>query len=389
MDRRSFNKLVLGAPVLLGSGLAALGPARAETGVSDTEITLGGIFALSGPVRTLTKPLELGARSYFNLVNSQGGVNGRKLNWLVEDDAYSPPRALAAAKKLVERDSAFMLFGSLGTNVTKVIGSYCDQNNVPFIGGTSVGDQKGKYTFTMSANYDALGYGLVKLLKQQLGAKKIGYFYQNDDVGRNARIGIDRATAELGFSLSADVGIEPGTTDLQATVLKLRDSGSDAVIAFVTGPTLSAAIKAGSLFSYKPNWATYGVADSAVIRSTLGPDLEGLVFASEMDAGGMESEGVRQHAKLMESAEAGAKADYTSMIGYAGAKLVVDALQRAGRDLTREKMLDALLATKDLDVGVMGKVTLSAANQNAVGQMRLYRFENNVPKRLSDWIGVR
>src|SRR5262245_30709391 len=89
--------------------------AQVVPGVSDKEITLGGVFALSGPVRLVTEPYQQAIRAYFNRVNAQGGVNGRQIKWLVEDDAYQPARTLAGAKKLIERDGAFLLFGFMGT----------------------------------------------------------------------------------------------------------------------------------------------------------------------------------------------------------------------------------------------------------------------------------
>jgi len=111
--------------MLAAAGLmAALAvPAFAEDvpGVTDSEITLGGVFAVSGPVRLVTEPYEQAIRAYFNRVNKDGGIHGRQINWLVEDDAYQPARTLAGAKKLVERDGVFFLFGAMGTPTTLAV----------------------------------------------------------------------------------------------------------------------------------------------------------------------------------------------------------------------------------------------------------------------------
>ena len=230
------------------------------------EILMGGVFALTGPVRLITEPYQQGASCYFAKINNAGGIGGRPIKWLVEDDAYQPASSLAGAKKLVERDGVVFLFGQLGTQTTAAIVPYAEQARIPFFAGNPAIPPYRTYTFGFMAPYPAQTYQLVNYLVRQRGVKRIAYLYQNDDLGEVARQGIDRAMKENGIELAGNVGYERGTSEFGTQILKLKESTPEAVLSIGTAPTIASGIKQSNAAGFKPIWATYGTSCCATDR---------------------------------------------------------------------------------------------------------------------------
>ena len=195
-----------------------MGARAGETsGISDKEIVFGGILPLTGPQRLTSEPYEQGVRAFFRSVNEAGGIDGRKITWSVEDDAYTPSRTVAAAKKLVERDDVFMIFGQFGTATGYSIVPYLEQQHVPMLMFTAGPTKIAKYTFGGSATYVDDIKALVKYLIEKGGAKRIGLFYQNDDLGENGRLGAKEALKEAAMEPAAEVGFERTATEVLDT----------------------------------------------------------------------------------------------------------------------------------------------------------------------------
>ncbi|MGF7159659.1 ABC-type branched-subunit amino acid transport system substrate-binding protein [Rhodoligotrophos appendicifer] len=217
--------------VTLGLALSLAATAQAEEqGVTKDEIVLGGVFALSGPVSLVTNPYGQAIDAYFKRVNDEGGINGRKIKWIVEDDAYKPAQSLAAAKKLIERDNVFFIFGQMGASMIGAVSPYVDRAGVPAFGATAAPDPQREHVFSFMAPYPDLMYIATKYLLQEVGAKRIAFLYQNDDFGELGRVGVMRAMNEAGVELAADIGYERGTSDFSTYALKIRDSQADTVI---------------------------------------------------------------------------------------------------------------------------------------------------------------
>lgn len=377
--------VALSAGVILGWNAAA---AEAQ-GVTDTEILLGGVMPLSGPVRLVSEPYEQGIRSYFDAVNKSGGINGRQISYVIEDDSYQPSRALAAAKKLIERDGVFMLFGQFGVPAANAMIPYIEQTKAPLMIVTSVPAPNKEYIFGFLANYAEVTYILTKFYAQQAGAKRIGYFYQNDDLGEVGRRGVDRAIKELGIELAAEVGFERGTADFSSQALKLRDANVDAVVTMSTAPTLAAIIRAGKAIGYNPIWGTYSIGSSNALINILKEDIEGLTYASEIASQFSQDPGVLEHIEVLKAAYPEAKAEWGTLLGYAHARLAVAALKAAGKDLTRETITEALKQARDVEVGTMAPVGyLPDDNMSAVRALRVFRWENGKPEPKTDWLPV-
>ena len=298
------------AVALVGLLFGASGAqAQAQPGVTDNEILLGGVYALSGPVRFVTEPYEQGMRTVTDEANEKGGIHGRKLKWILEDDAYQPARTLAGAKKLIERDQVFAIFGQLGTPTTLAIVPYVEQAKVPLFAADLPVDPAPKYAFGLQANYSDLIYPLTQFVIKTMPGKKLAYFYQNDDVGETGRVGLARALKESGRSLVADVGFERGTNEFETSVLKLRDAGADIVVAMGTAPSIATAMRQASALGFHPIWGIYAIGASAIMKKLLGPDIDGLVFASEEESQYSDSPGMREANELIAKHFPGASVD--------------------------------------------------------------------------------
>ncbi len=376
-----------GLALVAAAGIGFL-PRAGQTQTADS-IVLGGVFALTGPVRLITEPYEQGARSYFNRVNKQGGIEGRPIRWLVEDDAYQPAKALAGAKKLIERDNVAFLFGQMGTPTTAAIIPYAEQARVPFFSATPATPPARTYTFSFMASYPEEMYEVMNHLVQKRQLKRIAYLYQNDDLGEAARAGIDRAMKENGTALAGTVGYERGTSDFGTHILKLRDAKPEAVISIGTAPTIASSIRQARAMGFTPLWATYGVGSSNVMQSLLGDDIEGLLFATEVLNQFSDDPEVQALKADLKVSYPDARADYATMLGYGHARLIVGVLQAVGSNVTRERVLEAAQSKNGFPVGVMQPIRYDNQGRSGASALRIFQWEAGKPQPRSEWIQIK
>ena len=186
------TKILLLASILLGVSVGT-NPAAAQKkydpGVSDTEIKIGNIMPYSGPLSAYALIGRTQA-AFFKKLNDEGGINGRKINFISYDDAFSPPKTVEQARKLVESDEVLLIFQSLGTPTNNAIQKYLDLKKVPQLfvatGATKFGDPKNfPWTMGWQPTYQTEGRFYAKYILQNLPQGKIGVLYQNDDFGRD------------------------------------------------------------------------------------------------------------------------------------------------------------------------------------------------------------
>ncbi len=383
---RSMKRSALALTALAMLGAAG---ARAETtpGVTDTEIAIGAVFALSGQFRLVTEPYERGLRSVFNATNDAGGIHGRKIRWIVEDDGYQPARALAGARKLVERDGVFAIVGQVGTPNIAAMLPYTEPAKVPVVTINPMPPPTPKYAFNLMASFSDLSYHLTKYLLTKGGVKKLGYLYQNDALGEVGRIGVNKALKELNASLTADIGYERGATDLNTQVLKLRDAGVEAVVVIATAPAVATAVKQGHTIDFRPTWATLGVVGTDIVYKMLGDQTEGLMFASEVESQFADSQGIRDALATVRKYFPNSIVDYNMLIGYGNGVLAVKALELAGRDLTREKFVRAIESMGSLDTGVV-RLSFSATKHSGADAAKIFQWRGGKPVQLTDWLPI-
>lgn len=381
------------ATAVLALGMLAPAWADEVPGVTDTEITIGTPMPMSGPVRLVSEPYEIGLKTGINEINDNGGVNGRKIKFVEEDDAYQPARSLAIAKKLIDRDGVFAIYGCFGTPNCEAVRTYTEQKGIPLttysaLKGANANVKEGKnVTFGLTASYGAVSYSLVKYFAGQLGVKKIGFLYQNDDLGENARRGLQKGLDEAGLKLGVDVGYERTTTDFSTHILKLRDAKPDAVIAMGTAPALGAAIKKANEIGFKPIWGTYLIGESEILTKLVGPGIDGLVYATDTESRYSSSPEAARVRSLIAKYFPDAKVDLLTIQGYAQGKLLGKALEMAGKDLTRASFLEAM-RNIDFNAGVM-QLDYKGGKDIGAAALKLYRWKGDKPEAVSDWVPIK
>ena len=246
--------------VALGLALAA-NPAAAQKkydpGASDTEIKVGNINPYSGPASAyglIGKTIA----AYFNKVNAEGGINGRKINFITYDDAYSPPKAVEQARKLVESDEVLLIFQSLGTPSNTAIQKYMNAKKVPQLfvatGATKWGDPKNfPWTMGWQPTYQAEGRIYAKFLLEKYPNAKIGILYQNDDYGKDYVKGLKDGLGDKAKTMIvSEQPYETSDPTVDSQIINLKASGADVFFNVTTPKFAAQAIRKAAEIGWKP-----------------------------------------------------------------------------------------------------------------------------------------
>jgi ABC-type branched-subunit amino acid transport system substrate-binding protein len=351
---------------LLSLALVVPGLSSAQSGVTPDTVLLGQSVALTGPAAALGIEMRTGAKVYFDYVNSRGGIHGRKIELRTLDDGYEPSRTAPNTKKLIEEDRVFALFGYVGTPTAAAALPIFTQAKVPFFGAFTgaelLRDPFNPYIFNVRASY----YDETEKIVEQLvstGARNIAVFYQNDAYGQAGLKGVERAMTKRNLKISATATVERNTIDVAAATKAINAAAPDAVVMISAykscGEFIRQMKKAGSAAQF------YNVSfvGSKSLADDLGKDGVGVAISQVMPFPWAASVPVvKEYQQLM--IKAGQK-DFTfsTVEGYVAAKIFVEGLRRAGKDLNREKFIAALETMGDVDVGGFF-VSFSPKNHN-------------------------
>ncbi len=351
---------------LLSLALIVPGLSSAQSGVTPDTVLLGQSVALTGPAAALGIEMRTGAKVYFDYVNSRGGVHGRKIELRTLDDGYEPTRTAPNTKKLIDEDRVFALFGYVGTPTAAAALPIFTQARVPFFGAFTgaelLRDPFNPYIFNVRASY----YDETEKIVEQLvstGAKNIAVFYQNDAYGQAGLKGVERAMTRRNLKISATATVERNTIDVAVATKAIHSAAPDAVVMISAykscGEFIRQMKKAGSAAQF------YNVSfvGSKSLAEDLGKDGVGVAISQVMPFPWAASVPVvKEYQQLM--LKAGQK-DFTfsTVEGYVAAKVFVEGLRRAGKDLNREKFIAALETMGDVDVGGFF-VSFSPKNHN-------------------------
>lgn len=333
--------------------LAAQG-ALAENGVTNDKIVLGQAAVFSGPAAQLGIQMRNGIKAYLDHVNAQGGVHGRKLELVTEDDRYETSVAPAASKKLIEEHKVFALIGYVGTPTGVAHLPVVTQAKVPLVGMFTGAEVLrvpfNRYIFHVRASY----YDETDKIVEQvvsIGGKKIAVFYQNDAYGQAGLKGVEIATQKRGMKVSALGTVERNTVKVEAAVQAINAAKPDAVVMISQYTSCAEFIrqmkKAGSAATF------YNVSfvGSKALSDALGKEGVGVAISQVVPfPWGRAVPVVKEYQELAK------KAGYTdynfsAMEGFLSAKVAVEGLKRAGRNLTRESFINAMEKMQDVDLG--------------------------------------
>jgi len=378
--------------LLLAFGLAATpAPAVAQTpGVTKTEIKLGNTNPYSGPASAYgTIGKALGA--YFKKVNDEGGINGRKINYVTYDDGYSPPKTVEMVRKLVEQDQVALLFQTLGTPTNSAIHKYMNQQKVPHLfvatGATKWNDPKNfPWTMGWQPNYQTEGRIYATYILKNLPDAKIGILYQNDDYGKDYRKGL---LDGLGDAAKKMVVLEQTyeVTDptIDSQIVNLKNSGAN-IFYNVTIPKFAVqAIKKAHDIGWKPTHFLNNVSSSlGTVLKPAGLDAsKGLITALYQkeitDPQWKNDKGYLEWVAWMKKYYPdGALDDQANAYGYLVAQTLVHVLKQCGSDLSRANIMKQAANIKDLALPLLLpgiKINTSATDYAPIEQEQLAKFD--------------
>jgi len=358
-----------------------------DVGASDAEIKVGNIMPYSGPLSayaTIGKTIA----AYFNKINAEGGINGRKINFISYDDGFSPPKTVEQARKLVENDEVLLIFQSLGTPTNNAIQKYMNTNKVPQLfvatGATKFGDQKNfPWTMGWQPTYQIEGHIYARYLLQNHPNGKIAILYQNDDSGRDYIKGLKDGLGGK-MQIVAEAPYEPADPTVDSQIIKLKASGADIFFNEASPKFAAQAIKKLAELSWKPVHLLASI--SASVGSVLKPagleNSKGILSTGYLkdptDPSWKNDPAVKEWAAFMDKYyPEGDKTTTFTVYGYLTAQTLVQVLKQCGDDLTRENVMKQAANLKDLELGMLLpgiKINTGPSDYYPIKQMQMSRF---------------
>lgn len=367
-------------------------------GVTATEVKVGGIFPFSGPASSIGL-VGRGILAYVQSVNDRGGINGRKINYIAYDDAYSPPKAVEHARKLVESDEVAFMFSQLGTPGNTAVAKYLISKGVPAIAIVSGSNKFTNVvdfplTTTSLVSFDTEGKIYAKFLTRTLPNAKYAILYQNDDLGKDY-VNAFRTLLKGEFDkkvVAAAYEINDPTVDSQ--VVNLKSSGAEALLVAGTPKFAAQAIRKASEIGWKPTiLLNY---PSSSVGATLKPAgldkstgvIVGTITMDPTDAQWDNNEGMKNFRTFVDKYMPGIDiADTNYLFGYTQAMLLEQLIKQCGNDLSRENIIKQARNLKDvvLPTVLPGiKINTSARINMNFTQMRLQRWTGTRWDQFSD-----
>ncbi|WP_315766117.1 MULTISPECIES: ABC transporter substrate-binding protein [unclassified Bradyrhizobium] len=373
--------------------VAASGASAAEKkydpGASDTEIKIGNIMPYSGPASAYGIIGKTEA-AYFKKINDEGGINGRKINFVSYDDAYSPPKAVEQARKLVESDEVLLIFNSLGTPSNSAIQKYMNAKKVPQLfvatGATKWNDPKDfPWTMGWQPSYQAESRIYAKYLLKEKPDAKIAVLYQNDDYGKDYLKGLkDGLGAKAATMIIVEESYETTEPTIDSHIVKLKSSGADVFVNIATPKFAAQAIKKVGEVEWKVLHILNNVSASvgSVIKPAGFANAQGIVSAQYVkdttDSQWVNDPGMKAYLEFMtKDFPEGDKLDNGTVVGYGVAQTLVQVLKQCGDNLTRENVMKQAASLRDFRTEVLLPgitINTSATDFAPISQLQLMRF---------------
>ncbi|MCK1269586.1 MULTISPECIES: ABC transporter substrate-binding protein [unclassified Bradyrhizobium] len=360
-----------------------------DSGASDTEIKIGNIMPYSGPASAYAA-IGKAEEAYFNKINAEGGIGGRKIKFISYDDGYSPPKTVEQARKLVESDGVLLIFGSLGTSTNGAIRKYMNEKKVPQLfvaSGASKWNDPKQYPWTMGwqPSYASEARIYAKYIMKEKPEGKIGVLYQNDDFGKDYLKGLKDGLGPKASMIVLEDGYDTSEPAIDEHVVKLKASGADIFVSITTPKFAAQAIKKAAEIGWHPVHIISNV--SASVGGVLEPAgleiSQGILSASyTKDASDPQwnaDDGMKKFYNFLAKYDPKAnKLDAGVVFGYAAAQTMVKVLQMCGDDLTRDNVMKQAASLKDFqpDTLLPGiKINTAADDFAPIEQLQMMRFK--------------
>ena len=382
---------------LLANVAATLAPgiARSQTpGVTATEIKIGQNFAYSGPASSFATHAKTEA-AYFKMINDQGGIAGRKLNFISYDDGATPPRAIEQVRRLVEQDQVALLFNTFGTASNSAIVRYVNEKKIPqlfvYSGADKFSDPK-TYPWTLGwqPSYRVEGQIYAKYARTEKPGARIGILYQNDDFGKDYVAGVRDVLGASDTTLKT-ASHELTDTSIDSQLLALQAAGIDVLISAISPKFAAMSIRKVADMDKKPLHIISNVSTS--VSSVLTPagldrsvgTVSSVYMKDPNDPAWMDDAGLREWRTFMAKYyPEGDLKDINNLLGYCFAFTLVKVLQACGNDFSRENMLKQATSLNNLSVpGLLPGITLNTSTKDyrPIRQLQMARFDGKTWQR--------
>jgi branched-chain amino acid transport system substrate-binding protein len=368
----------------------ALAQKKYDTGATDTEIKIGNIMPYSGPASSYGVIGKTEA-AYFTMINEQGGINGRKINFISYDDGYSPPKAVEQVRKLVESDEVLFVFNSLGTPSNTAFQKYLNTKKVPQLfvatGASKWNDAKNfPWTMGWQPSYQVEAQIYAKYLMKEKPDAKIAVLYQNDDFGKDYQKGFREAFGSKASMIITEESYEISEPTVDSHIVKIKSLNPDVVVSFTTPKFAAQTIKKIGELGWKPLQLVTNVSVSvgAVMQPAGFEAAQGVLSADYRKDGTdpqwKDDAGMKRWSAFIDKYMAGAdRTDNSLIYGYGAAQTLVKVLQMCGDDLTRANVMKQAASLKDFDVDTLlpgVRINTSATDYAPIQQLRMMRFNN-------------
>jgi len=367
----------------------AVAQKKYDIGATDTEIKLGQTMPYSGPASAYGT-IGRAESAYFQMINEQGGINGRKISLISLDDGYSPPKTVEQTRRLVEQDQVLFIYQSLGTPTNTAIQRYLNAQKVPQLfvatGATKWGEPKSfPWTMGWQPSYHAESVIYAKYILQNKPAAKIAILYQNDDYGKDYLNSLRAGLGDKAKLIVKEVSYEVTDPSVESQIVTLQASGADTFFIFATPKFAAQAIRKTFDIGWKPLQFVNNV--SASVAAVLQPagleKSEGLITSAYLkdptDPQWSKDKSFKDWVDWMKKYyPQGDLADIYNVYGYTAAQRLVQMLQQCGDDLTRDNVMRQAANLKNLELPMFLpgiKINTAPGDFFPIEQMQLARFD--------------
>lgn len=386
--------------LVLVFSLALSFTATAEEGVTDTKIRIGQWGPQTGPAAPWGA-VARGTGVYFKMINEEGGIHGRKIEYYMFDDAYNPAKTKAGVKELQEDVGMFAWASGVGTAPGLSVKDYLMDRKIPWVGPAAGSlhwiTPPEKYLFAVYPLYYIEAQALCRYAVEGMGKKRIAIAYQNDDYGKNGLKGASEELERLGMELVAEVPVEKADTDMKPHVMQLREADADAVLLWVTPTHAVRIMGTARVMKFNPQWMSTSTCSDFPLMYKISKGLwKGVIAANFGELPTSDSPLMRKYKRAYE--KYAAEDERWGVFFYAGFGFVepmVEGLKRCGRDLTRERFVKEMEGIRDFK-GIFGKISYKPFDPNdpycRQGQSEVFLtqcLEGGKAKKLTDWIEIK
>lgn len=365
-------------------------PAAAQDGITNTSIKIGIMAPLSGNASSYSKA-EIGLDAYYKWVNDQGGVNGRKIETVLEDYACDATKGIAAVKKLIYQDKVFMLHGNSCSAVAMAIKPIVVESGVPWViahaANGAISSPPTKNIFHGVPVGKTMGIAMGQFVVSKPGLARVAVISHTDDWAKSYCGPAIEFLASKNIKPVIEVAFERGQTDATAQTLKIKQANPDFVIACLYEAETAIFLKDAKKFALNvPVMGTAGTDLENTLKRVGDLDTVAGYYVPHMYADNLDGPRLKKFVDILKKYYPNESVTAFSLISMGGGAAVVEALKRSGRDLTRDKFIAELDKIKNFDTGVLaGPISWSPTDRNGVKEVAVAGFVDGKPTVLKSW----